>query len=67
MKLSDYIKINGRPALARLLGTSPAYISQLAHGHRKPSPRFALAIEHATHGTVSRYELRLHIPELSAP
>lgn len=28
-------------ALARKVNSSTAYLSQIAHGHRKPSPRFA--------------------------
>lgn len=44
--------------LAARLGTSPAYLSQLAHGHRKASPRLCFAIERETNGRVTRETMR---------
>lgn len=58
MNLVDYIKDHGRNALAEAVESVPAYLSQIAHGHRKASPKLALAIERATGGAVSRHELR---------
>ncbi len=49
-----------RAALVSALGTSDGYLWQLANGWRgrRPSAEFALRIEAATFGQVSRAELR---------
>jgi DNA-binding transcriptional regulator YdaS (Cro superfamily) len=52
MRLSDYIKKHGRTALAKAIGSSPAYISQLAHGYRRINAEVAMKIEAATNGEV---------------
>lgn len=44
--------------LAKRLGTSKAYLSQLAHGHRKPSVKLARRIEIETSGQITRCALR---------
>lgn len=57
MTLLEYLKNHGH-SLAASIGTSKAYLSQLAHGHRKASPKMVIAIEIATEGAVSREDLR---------
>jgi DNA-binding transcriptional regulator YdaS (Cro superfamily) len=47
-----------REALARAVGTSPAYLSQLAYGHRRAGIRVAAAIQQATDGQVTPADLR---------
>jgi DNA-binding transcriptional regulator YdaS (Cro superfamily) len=49
--------------LARRCGTNQAYLSQIAYGHRRPSPQMALRIEKETGGQVRREEL---LPEIYA-
>lgn len=49
--------------LAHRCGTNRAYLSQIAYGHRRPSPQMALRIEKETGGDVRREEL---LPELFA-
>jgi len=44
--------------LAVLLGLSPSYLSQMATGYRPVSPARCAAIERATHGQVTRRDLR---------
>lgn len=44
--------------IANAVGSSPAYISQIAYGHRDPSPVLAQEIERATGGAVTRGDLR---------
>ncbi|MFP4104850.1 MAG: helix-turn-helix domain-containing protein [Phycisphaerae bacterium] len=39
------IKERGRADIADRLGCSRAYVSQIAHGFRKPSPKLAIRIE----------------------
>lgn len=58
MKLLDYIKIHGRGDLAANIDTSPAYLSQLAHGYRRPSAELAITIERFTKGAVRCEDLR---------
>ena len=58
MTLSEYIKKHGRSGLAKALGTSEAYISQLAHGHRRITEGNAIRIEIATDGKVRCEDLR---------
>lgn len=52
-----------RAKLATALQTSPAYLMQLAYGHRRPSLQLAIAIERETAGQVTARELR---PDLGA-
>lgn len=70
MDLQTYISDRERKAsLAKALATSPMYLWQLATRWkgRKPSPEFAMKIEAATDGVVTRQELRPDIwqPEQS--
>ena len=58
MKLHDYVKANGCKALAEQVGTSPAYMSQIANGHRRASGEMAIAIEKATNGAVRCEDIR---------
>lgn len=44
--------------LAQLLDTSPSYVSQMLHGHRRVGIDMALRLERATDGAVTRRELR---------
>ena len=44
--------------LAKRLGTSVAYLSHVAHGHRRAGPDLAKRIERATKKSVTRKELR---------
>lgn len=45
-------------ALAKKLGSSPAYLSQLINGHRRASALFAVKIERATDGKIRRQDIR---------
>ena len=58
MTLVEYIRKHGRAKLARALKTSEAYISQLAHGHRRVTEGKAMLIERATRGAVRCEDLR---------
>ena len=58
MNLSEYAEKHGRAELAEALQTSPAYVSQLASGHRRITAEMAIKIERATNGEVTRHELR---------
>ena len=64
MKLFDYLLINDGSILAEKLGTSRMYLSHLAHGRRKASPKLARSIEEATNGDVSISELRPDLAKL---
>lgn len=46
----------GKADLARKLGTSKVYLSQLATGTRRPSRDYCIRIEEATDGIVTRAE-----------
>lgn len=54
MTLSDFFSVErGRQSkLARTLGCSKGYLSQIANGEKFPSREFALRIEKATKGKV---------------
>lgn len=54
---------DARAKLAEAVATSPAYLSQIAYGHRRPSLQMALAIERETGGTITARGLR---PDLRA-
>lgn len=58
MRLKDYTKAHGLKQLADRIGTSAAYLSQIAHGHRACSEPVALAIERETGGAVTVADLR---------
>lgn len=67
MTLAEYIAdADRRAALAKRLATSPQYLWQIATGWRdkRPSALMARAIETATDGVVTRYELR---PDVFGP
>lgn len=78
MKLNEYLSKPDSLTVAQLaerIGTkSDAQIRQWQHGYaeRRPSPAYALAIERATDGSVTRQDLRpddywLIWPDLAAP
>lgn len=51
-------EVGGRNALARLIGVSPSYVSQLIAGDRPIPVERCPAIERATSGAVTRRDLR---------
>lgn len=56
--ISRAIEIVGSQAdLARLLETTPSFVNQWATGKRPMPARFAIPIERATNGAVTRYDL----------
>lgn len=61
-----YTSLNaeGKRAFAARMGTSTAYLSQLANNFRKPGFKTLAVIERATDGAVTRAELR---PDLFGP
>jgi DNA-binding transcriptional regulator YdaS (Cro superfamily) len=73
MNLTNYVLNKGGTAkiscpvvafLAGKAGCSPATLYMIAIGHKKPGPKLAARIEHATFGTVSRHDLR---PDIFGP
>jgi DNA-binding transcriptional regulator YdaS (Cro superfamily) len=58
MKLSDFLAEADQDLFAAKVGTSKAYLYQLATGRRKASPKLAKRIHDATAGAVSLAELR---------
>jgi DNA-binding transcriptional regulator YdaS (Cro superfamily) len=52
------LSAEAKRAMALTCETSVAYLSQVAHGHRKASPGLAKTIERETGGTVVRSALR---------
>lgn len=58
-----------RAALAKEVGTSPAYLWQVARGWRgkRASPELASAIERATGGEIRAADLRPDIAAMFAP
>lgn len=61
MKLKEYLDQleRGGPAqLAKTLGISSSFLSQLASGAAPISPARCVEIEHATNGKVTRKDLR---------
>lgn len=60
MNLREYLSAQKGEAsrLSRRIGTSAAYLSQIAHGHRQCSETVALAIERETGGAVTVADLR---------
>jgi DNA-binding transcriptional regulator YdaS (Cro superfamily) len=51
-------EVGGRNALARLIGVSPSYVSQLIAGDRPIPVERCPEIERATSGAVTRRDLR---------
>ena len=67
MQLKEYISNLDTKTLKTIsanLGISYLYLYQIASHYRMPSPRLAVAIEKATSGQVSRYELRPDAKEI---
>lgn len=60
MNLKAYLAAErGRAVLlAKAVGTSPAFIAHIAHGRKLAPIKTAQAIELATDGEVTRYDLR---------
>jgi DNA-binding transcriptional regulator YdaS (Cro superfamily) len=61
MTLTEYFKeepLGAIKEMAEYLGVSVVWLSLIIHGHRRPSPKLAIAIEKATQGLVSRKDLR---------
>lgn len=61
MTLEEYFsdkKRGAKDALAKELGISRTWISQLIHGRGVCSPELAVEIERLTNGAVTRKELR---------
>jgi hypothetical protein len=58
--------------IAKSIGTSPSYLSQMVHGRKPWAPQYCAAIERLTAGAVTRQALRPHDywriwPDLPAP
>lgn len=61
MDMRQYLDTYGKDAVETLAGraeSSYAYLSQIAYGHRSPSPKLAKKLEELTDGKLTRYELR---------
>lgn len=70
MKLSEYITSPARRReFACALGIAPAYLWQIETGWRgkRPSPQLCVRIEAATHGRVTRLDLRPDLADLWSP
>jgi DNA-binding transcriptional regulator YdaS (Cro superfamily) len=66
MDLKEYFStepMGARTEMANYLGISRTWMSQLIHGHKKPSAELCVQIEKATQGLVKREVLR---PDLFA-
>ncbi len=59
MKLKKYLdKCSIKNShFAKRVGVSPAFITYILQGKKRPSPEVAKKIEEATHGMVTRMEL----------
>jgi len=59
MNLKTYCQHNNLTfkSLAEKLDLSPAFITQMINGSRRPSPKVALRIEKALNGEVDKLEL----------
>jgi DNA-binding transcriptional regulator YdaS (Cro superfamily) len=64
MDLSTYLESISGIELARALGVHPSLVSQWKTGRRRVSADTAVRIERATHGAVTRFDLR---PEIFGP
>lgn len=58
MELKKYLETADAYALADAAETTRIYLTHLAHGHSKASPKLAKRIEDATGGKVTRKDLR---------
>lgn len=61
MTFEEYYKsmnAKAKSEFARKLSTSVPYLSQIAHGYRKPGPLLAIMIVKATGNKVSKKSLR---------
>ena len=69
MNLKDYVQAErGRlKSLSDVLEKSSAYLSHLCSGRKPVPPALCIAIERATYGAVTRYELRPHDGHLIWP
>jgi hypothetical protein len=74
MKILDNLRQSGVPLaqIAKSIGTSPSYLSQMVHGRKPWAPQYCAAIERLTAGAVTRQALRPHDywriwPDLPAP
>lgn len=56
-KVTKKFKRGDRAAFAKSIGIAPAYLFQLEHGTRKPTPKMAVAIERETKGLLKVEEL----------
>jgi DNA-binding transcriptional regulator YdaS (Cro superfamily) len=54
----DKLSPEEKEKFAKRADTSVAYLSQLAHGHRNAGIKTIVAIEEASNGIVTRYDLR---------
>lgn len=60
MDMRQYLDQHGTDAVKTLAGkaeSSYAYLSQIAYGHRRPSPKLAKKLEELTDGEITRHEL----------
>jgi DNA-binding transcriptional regulator YdaS (Cro superfamily) len=55
---TEHMTTDEKEVFAKKADTSVAYISQLVHGHRQAGLKTILAIEKASGGKVTRYDLR---------
>jgi DNA-binding transcriptional regulator YdaS (Cro superfamily) len=65
MDLNSYLRSGGDSVnatrlrdTARKAGTSTKYLYLIALGHKRPGPKIAMAIEKATKGEVTLFDLR---------
>ena len=61
MKLREYFELKPRGErliLAKEIGCNPTYLSHCSTGRRIPSAKLSIAIENATKGLVTKYDLR---------
>jgi DNA-binding transcriptional regulator YdaS (Cro superfamily) len=61
MKFKTYftnLSADGKKELAKSLGTSAPYLSQVAHGHRNAGAGILLRIEKATNGRIKPHDMR---------
>ena len=59
MKLKKYLDRCSikKSHFANIIGVSPAFITYIIQGKKRPSPEVAKKIEEVTHGVVNRMEL----------
>ncbi|MEC4683387.1 MAG: YdaS family helix-turn-helix protein [Nitrospirota bacterium] len=64
MELIAYLRKKSATQLASEIGTSPMYLFHIASKRRKASPKMAVAIQRATGGEVSVYDLRPDLADI---